>query len=71
MPHTEEKKREMIDALIEKGQKDGSVKESEFNELVTNLDLEEGQKQLIYCFPLESVTDFETLYTGAIGWLTK
>ena len=31
----------------------------------------DGQKQLIYCFPLESVTDFETLYTGAIGWLTK
>ena len=47
MPYTDEKKREMIDALIEKGQKEGSIKESEFNELVTNLDLEEGQKQLI------------------------
>ena len=47
MAYTEEKKREMIDALIERGQKDGSVNESEFNELVTNLDLEEAQKQAI------------------------
>ncbi len=47
MPYTDEKKREMIDAMIERGQKDGSIKESEFNELVTSLDLEEGQKQAI------------------------
>jgi RNA polymerase primary sigma factor len=47
MPYTEEKKREMIDALIEKGQKDGSIKESEFDELIANLDLDESQKQAI------------------------
>ncbi len=47
MPYTEEKKREMIDALIEKGQKDGSIKESEFNELIATLDLEDSQKQTI------------------------
>ena len=47
MAYTEEKKREMIDALIEKGQKEGAIKESEFNELVTNLDLEDLQKQMI------------------------
>ncbi len=47
MAYTEEKKREIIDALIEKGQKEGAIKESEFNELVTNLDLEDLQKQMI------------------------
>ena len=47
MPYTDEKKREMIDAMIERGQKDGSIKESEFNELVTSMDLEEGQRQAI------------------------
>ena len=47
MPYTDEKKREMIDAMIEKGQKEGSIKESEFNELITNLDLDDVQKQAI------------------------
>ncbi len=47
MPYTEEKKREMIDALIERGQKDGSIKESELNELILNLDLEDAQKQAL------------------------
>lgn len=47
MPYTEEKKREMIDALIERGQKDGSIKESELNELILNLDLEDAQRQAL------------------------
>ena len=29
------------------------------------------RKQLIFSFPLESLSDFETLYTAAIRWLSK
>ncbi len=29
----------------------------------------DGHKQLIFCFPLESVTEFEPLYTAAMKWL--
>ncbi len=47
MPYTDEKKKEMIEAMIEKGQKEGSVNEADFNELVTNLDLDDNQRQAI------------------------
>ncbi len=47
MAYTDEKKYEMINALIEKGQKDGSIKESEWNDLVIELDLDDAQKAAI------------------------
>ncbi len=57
MPYTEEKKRELIEQLIDSGKKDGSVKEADFNELVTNLDLDEAQRQAI----LEEFDEYDIL----------
>ncbi len=57
MPYTEEKKRELIEQLIDSGKKDGSVKEADFNELVTNLDLDDAQRQAI----LEEFDEYDIL----------
>ncbi len=55
MAYTDEKKYELINSLIEKGQKDGSIKESELNELIVELDLDDAQRAAI----TETLENFE------------
>jgi len=60
------------DAIRPSGDKAHAIARYEDSGLFAGISFADGkQKQLIFSFPLESLQEFEPLYTAAIEWLTK